>query len=266
MSDQNVRKRNLVLIAGILAIGMVAASIIGGQVMTAAAQQSAQTEENKIPTVSTSGSASVKVNPDKVSITIGVETNGETAVEAARDNATLMELILAALRDAGVKNDQIATSNYNVFPVYETVSPPCIQIYPPPPDCVPKSEITGYRAVNSIVVTVNASSDVGKLIDAAINAGANNVSGAYFFVSEERQQEIRESLIERAINNAKSRAEKAAQALDMEITGVQSVNLADVYFPVFYKDFAFAEAVGSTQIFPGQQDVSMSVQVVFTMG
>lgn len=265
MSYQNVRKRNLVLIAGILAIGMVAAGIIGGQTMTATAQQPTQTEE-KVPTVSTSGSASEKVNPDKVSITVGVETNGKTAADAARENATLVEQILAALRNIGVKNDQLATSNYNVFPVYESVSPPCIQMYPTPPDCVPKSEITGYRAINSITVTVNANSDVGKLIDAAINAGANNVSGAYFFVSQEKQQEIRENLIEQAILNAKSRAEKAASALDMKITGVQSVNLNDVYFPIFYKDVAFAEGAASTQIFPGQQEVSMSVQVVFTMG
>lgn len=265
MSDQTSGKRNLVLIAGILAIGMIAATIVGGQAMTAAAQQSANSED-KVPTVSTSGSATVKVDPDKVSVTIGVETEGKTAAEATRANATLMEQVLATLRNAGVKNDQIVTGYFSVYPVYQIVSPPCIEIYPQPPECYPRSEISGYKAVNSITVTVDADEDVGKLIDAAVNAGANNVSGAYFFVSEERQNEIRESLIEKAIENARSRAEKAAAALDMEITGVESVNLNDVYFPIFYKDFSLAEGSPGTQILPGQQTVSMNVSIVFTMG
>lgn len=267
MSDQTSRKRNLVLIAGILAIGMIAATIVGGQALTAAAQQSANSEKDKVPTVSTSGSATEKVDPDKVSVTVGVETEGKTAAEATRANATLMEQVLATLRNAGVKNDQIVTGYFSVYPVYQTISPPCIEIYPQPPECYPRSEISGYKAVNSITITVDASADVGKLIDAAVNAGANNVSGAYFFVSEERQNEIRESLIEKAIENAKGRAEKAAAALDMEITGVESVNLNDVYFPIFYKDvFSAAEGSAGTQILPGQQSVSMNVSIVFTMG
>jgi Uncharacterized conserved protein len=128
-----------------------------------------------------------------------------------------------------------------------------------------KSEITGYTASNSLSVTLDADEDVGKVIDAAVAAGANNVSGAYFFVSEERQQAIRDSLIEKAISNARSRADKAADAVDMNITGVKSINLNDVYFPVFFKEVAQDAGGASTQILPGQQQVTMTVQVTFRM-
>lgn len=273
-----MNKRKLALIAGILAIGLVAASIAGGGALSAAAQQNT---EEPIPvdvgcetgaefceqaTVSTPGTATVDVDPDKVSVTIGVETEGETAAEAAAANADLMEKVLAALRELGVTDEQMATSSYNVFPIYNTTAPEvCIMIYPTPPECLPKNEIVGYKATNSVTVTVDADFDAGSVIDTAIEAGATNVNGAYFFVSQEKQQEVRDSLIGEAIANARSRADKAAEAVGMEITGVKSISLNDVYFPVFYRELA-ADGAGSTPILPGQQQVTMTVQAVFNMG
>ena len=261
-------------------MGLVAASIAGGQALSATAQQNS-TDPMPVDfgcetgaeicevvvhsVVSTSGTATVKVDPDKVTVTIGVESQGVTAQEAAKKNAESMGKVIAALNELGIKDDQISTSWYSVYPTYDYKSPPCIDIYPQPSDCNPRSEITGYRASNSVSVTLDANEDVGKVIDTAVAAGANNVNGAYFFVSDERQQSIRDGLIQKAIENARSRADKAADAVHMNITGVKSINLNDVYFPVFFKDTA-AEASGSpTQILPGQQLVSMTVQVTFLM-
>ena len=288
MSNTNLNKRNLGLIAGILAIGLVAASIAGGQALSVAAQQNpeepmpvdigcptgAEVCEDDIQDtvqaiVSTSGTATVKVDADKVSITVGVETKGDTAEQAAAANADLMQKVLAALKDLGIAEDQISTNWYSVYPVYSSNEPinACrvMEGYPIPPECYVNDQvITGYTATNSVTVTLNADQDVGKVIDGAVAAGATNVNGAYFFVSTERQEEIRSGLIEQAIDNARSRADKAAGAVDMQITGVKSINLNDVYFPVFFKDVAGAEA-GSTPIVPGQQEVSMTVQVTFLM-
>ncbi len=287
MSEQKANnRRKLALVAGLLAIGLVGATITGGQMLSAAAQQNSddpmpvdlecptgasfefceqQIEDAVKSVVTTSGTATVKVDPDKVTVTIGVDTDGATAEEAARKNAELMEKVIAALKALGITDDQISTNWYSVYPTYEYRSPPCIEIYPQPPDCVPKNVITGYRASNSLSVTLDADEDVGRVIDAAVAAGANNVSGAYFFVSDERQQEIRDSLIEKAIDNARSRADKAADAVNMNVSGVKSINLNDVFFPVFYKDFAAEASGGSTPILPGQQQISMTVQVTFFM-
>ncbi|HEV8406286.1 MAG TPA: SIMPL domain-containing protein [Nitrososphaera sp.] len=285
MSNQKTNKQMFALIAGILAIGMVAASIAGGQMLNAQAQNAKgnvtsssvdlecdpdaeicqqQIEDVVQSVVSTSGTATVKVNPDKVTVTIGVETRGQTAEEAAAANAKLMEKVLAALKSLGIADDQISTNWYSVYPLYEWKSPPCIEIYPQPTECQPKNEITGYSASNSVTVTLDADEDVGAVIDTAVAAGATNVNGAYFFVSSERQEEIHSSLIADAIANARGRADKAAEAVNMEITGVKSINLNDVYFPVFYKEFAQAEG-SPTPILPGQQEISMTVQVSFLM-
>jgi len=50
----------------------------------------------------------------------------------------------------------------------------------------------------------------------------------------------------------------------MEITGVKSINLNEVYFPIFYKEFAQADGT-PTSILPGLQEISMTVQVTFLM-
>jgi uncharacterized protein YggE len=282
MSNPNFKKRNLGLIAGILAMGLVAASIAGGQALSATAQQTPETpmpvdlgcetgaefcEDVVQSVVSTSGTATVKVDPDKVSVNIGVDTNGATAEEAAAANAELMEKVLTALRDLGIADDQLNTSWFSVYPVYGHKDPAdmCIMIYPQPPECNPSNVITGYTASNSITVTLDADENVGSVIDSAVAAGATNVNGANFFVSTERQEEIRSGLIEQAIDNARSRADKAAATVEMEISGVKSINLNDVYFPVFYKELAQADAGASIPILPGQQEVSMTVQVIHFM-
>ena len=274
----------LALVAGILAMGMVGASIAGGHMLSASAQNSDDPMPVDIgcPTgaevcedvegavhsvVSTSGTATTKVQPDKFSVTVGVETNGTTAQEAADGNAVAMDKVIAALRALGISEDQISTSNYNVYPVYEYRQPtePCILIYPPPPECQPKNEITGYRASNSVTVTLDADGqiDAGEVIDTAIGAGANTVQGAYYFLSQERQMEVQEGLIQQAIENARQRATVAASAVGMGIDRVKSINLNDVYFPVFSRGAGLEAA--DTQILPGQQDVAMTVTVVYVM-
>ena len=286
MSNPNFgNKRNLALIAGILAMGLVAASIAGGQALSAAAQQNstdpmpvdfgcetgAEFCEDVVQSiVSTSGTATMKADPDRFTVTVGVETNGTTAEEAASLNADLAAKIIAALKALGIPEDDISTSSYSVYPVYSQISANACRVmegYPIPPECYVSQEITSYKASNSVSVTLDAdgSVDAGEVIDTAIEAGANTVQGAYFFISSERQEEIREDLIADAIANARSRADKAAAAVEMEITGVKSINLNDVYFPVFYKELAQADGGASTPILPGQQEISQTVQITFLM-
>lgn len=274
------------------AVGLLVVSMVATQALsTAAAQTNDDSDDDERSTLSTSGTATTKVDPDKVSITAGVETDGDTAAAAASKNAELMNKVIAALKELGITDDQLSTSSYSVYPIYEYQYPPCImsegsggepavdnedsdtgkaypQIYPPPPECQPKNVITGYKASNSLQITLDADEDVGKVIDAAVGAGANNVNGAYFFVSQDRQEQLRQDLIEKAIDNAKSRADKAAAAAGMSVTGVKSINLNDVYFPMF-NERVFAADAGAgapTPILPGKQDISMTVQVTYFIG
>lgn len=234
-------------------------------------------------TISSSGMSTIEVRPDQVSVTVGVETNGTTAQEAVSQNANLTAQVITAVRGLGINENRIETSSFSVSPIYEPRQPlqPCIEIYPPPPECETRQEIIGYRATNTVTATLDVpflrmltqptpDLNAGQVIDAAIGAGANRVDAVVFFISQARQQEIRDTLIRDAIANARQRANIAAEALGMTVSGVESATLNPIDFPVFNVGLREGSAAGAadsvsapTQILPGQQEVSTTVNVVF---
>ena len=234
-----------------------------------------------LSTLSISSTATIEVRPDQLSVTVGVETNDTTAQEAVSQNANLTAQVIAALRGLGIGENRIETSSYSVLPIYQFIQPPqpCIEIYPPPPGCETRQEIIGYRATNTVTVTLDVpffrtvtepvpDVNAGQVIDAAVTAGANRVEGIVFFISPDRQEEIRDTLIGDAIANARQRANIAAEALEMMVSGVQSATINPPDFPVFSVDLqegaAAADTVSApTQILPGEQEVSTTVSVVF---
>jgi uncharacterized protein len=289
LSTRNIKK--LAFFTGLIAVAvlMYAALFGAGQIGNAHAQipseNSPPGQNNSLlqvpslfanlSTVSTSATATTKVTPDMFSVSVAVQTNGTTAQEAVSRNANLTAQVIAALRGLGISENQIGTSSYTVSPIYEysrqPMQPPCPDIYPPPPECEPSQRIIGYSASNSVTVTLSVSAgiDAGQVIDASVQAGANNVNGLYFFVSPDRQQEIRDSLIRDAIASARQRANIAAEALGMTVSGVQSVDLKEVFFPIFRGGLEQVSTAGAaenasvpTQILPGEQEVSTTVSIV----
>lgn len=295
MSDQQKPTKKLVLLAAIVAAGLLAAVFAVGQLTASAIAQteddgqttdtesttgteeqtgpieeaeliSASIEGSDEPTLSVTGMATTMTQPDRFSVTVGVENNATTAAEAASGNAELVNATIAALTDLGIAEEQMATSAYNLFPVYEDVQPDdevCIEIFPPPPGCEPSQVITGYRASSSLTVTLDTEGDIdaGTVIDTAIEAGANNVSGVFFFISQEKQQEVRDTLIADAIADARHKADVAAEALEMQVSGIHSVSLEGVQFPIFARGAETLQA--DTQILPGEQEVTSTVSITY---
>jgi uncharacterized protein len=233
-----------------------------------------------LSTLSVSSTSTTEVRPDQLSVTLGGETNATTAQEAVSQNANLTAQVIGAIRGLGIDENRIETSSYSVSPIYEYIQPsqPCIEIYPPPPGCETRQEIIGYRATNTVAVTLDVpffrvatqsvpDVNAGQVIDAAVGAGANRIDGVIFFISPDRQQEIRDTLIGDAIANARQRANIAAEALQMTVSGVESVTINPIDFPVFSlqeSSFGAADTVSApTQILPAQQEVSTTVSVVF---
>src|SRR5688572_20762881 len=147
MTDQKLNPK-FVLLAGILAAGLLGAVFAADQmVQNAAAQNNSNQTESDKSTVTTSGTTTANVRPDKFSVTVGVETNSTTAQEAASANADIIAQVIAALKELGIAGEEISTSSYSVYPVYGTVEPltMCIEIYPVPPECQARQEIVGYK-------------------------------------------------------------------------------------------------------------------------
>ncbi|MDZ7631479.1 MAG: SIMPL domain-containing protein [Gemmatimonadaceae bacterium] len=125
-----------------------------------------------VPTIEVIGNGEAKVTPDRALIYVGVQTKGRTAALSGQENARLATAVLDAVRAAGIPRDQIGTMNYSVNPSY--------RYYPDGR----KPELTGYDANNTVRVEVRSLELVGKVIDAALGAGANNISGLSYFASQ----------------------------------------------------------------------------------
>ena len=209
-------------------------------------------------TISVSGMATMSVNPDQLNINFGVETQEKTAKEALDSNSVLMNEAITAIKAAGITDSEIGTSSFNIYPVYDS--------YEDKESGRWTQELIGYRVSNVVTVQTDKLDRVAGIIDNAVNAGVNRVDSVYFSLSPTIQQKLQDDLLEKAILNAKAKAEKALAPLDHKIAGVKLVSLDEFYMPVTMYDspsFVKSDSRGPTPIFSSDQDVSTSANVVF---
>ncbi len=150
------------------------------------------------PAISAMGHGSVSVAPDRAQLVFAVETRGATASVASRENATLQQRVIAALRAAGIAERDITTAGYSVNPDY--------QFNPQ----TQEPRIVGYVARNAVQVLVRDIAKVGTLIDTAIEAGANSVGSLDFMSS--RAEEVRREALQLAVQRACEDAQVMARA------------------------------------------------------
>jgi uncharacterized protein len=150
------------------------------------------------PTIEVSGTGEAKVTPDRALIFVAVQSKARTAALAGQENARRAAAIIDAIRAAGIAREQLSTSDFNVSPSYRYF-----------PDGR-KPELTGYDASNSVRVDVRSLDLVGKVIDAALAAGATNISGMSFYASQ--MDATRREALANATTDARLSAEAMAKA------------------------------------------------------
>ena len=152
-----------------------------------------------------SGQAEVEAPPDRARIFLAVETESSSARGAGESNADRVTSVTAAVRSAGefAEGLPVETAGYSLNTVYAPVA----QGRP--------REIAGYVARNTLRVTVDEVTRVGGLIDAALAAGSNRVSGLQFEVRD--PEPFRAEALRQAIHSARSEAEAMAESLGMSL-------------------------------------------------
>jgi uncharacterized protein YggE len=224
--------------------------------MSAAIYAVSQNASEKDPanTISMNGYAEQKVVPDTATLSIGVVVQNSTAKGAADENAALMSAVVAELKALGLQDKEIQTSYVSVYPVYNYDGRPTI---------------IAYSASNNVQVTTTKLDKLSDIIDRSTAAGANQIGGISFSVSNDMQKELREELVTTAVADAASKASMLAKTLGVEITGVQTSSISENGVPRMYyamPEEAKDSAAGSTPIQPGESTVSMSVQVTYYIG
>jgi uncharacterized protein YggE len=214
---------------------------------------------NNNHTLSVTGNANANVKPDKMVLTLGVQTTNKTANTALVTNSAAMNKIVNALKAAGVKENETSTSSFSISPDYN---------YSQSSKTGNIGKITGFIVLNSILIESSNNKNISTWIDAALAAGANNVNNVDFTLSDNKLKETKNSLIKEAINNARTKADIAASALGLKVVGVKSVNLDQFELHPPQPSAADAKSASNTPtpIFSGQEQVSVNVSITFLVG
>lgn len=162
------------------------------------------------PTVTVSGEAQISVTPDLAQIDAGVTTEAKTAREASEANNKAMAAILPALKAAGIAENDVRTARLSLFP----------QSSPMKGSSTP--QITSYRASNRVTIRIRDVAKVATTIDALVAAGANEIGGINFIVSQESK--LLDDARVKAIEDARRKADIYAKAANIRLGAPVSIS------------------------------------------
>ena len=206
--------------------------------------------------ITVTGTGEAWGRPDQAQVSAGVQTRATTVAEAARSNQVVLERIMAALGEQGIEAADIQTANYSIWPEQNHGDPRQGGAV----------EIIGYRVSNMVNVKVRDIEKVGEVIGAVTEAGANSVHGVQFMVEDAAALE--ESARKAAMADAKARAESLAELAGVRLGEVRHISLNHgggwQPYPMAARMEA-ADAAVVPGISPGQQSVSVQVQVSFAL-
>ncbi|MDD7745494.1 MAG: SIMPL domain-containing protein [Mitsuokella jalaludinii] len=221
--------------------------------MSCGAAFAAPQQETPRPTLSVDGQGTGTAAPDMATVTIGVTTQGKDAAKAQNDNAWVSNQIQAAVRGLGIAEKDIQTRNYSFYPNYST-------------DKDRRNEVTGYTVNNSVIVVVRDIKLTGKVIDAALNNGANEINSLDFSASDTKA--VRKVALLNAVQDARDKADIIAKGLGKRIVGIQNVSESTGYIETrrFGGNMLMAVAKdAATPIAPGSLSLTANVHIDFIL-
>src|SRR5437660_83011 len=208
----------------------------------------AQQSTPAVSSIRVTGESLVSAAPDRVQIDVGVVTQAARSQEAASQNASRLDAVLAALHKVLGAGSDIKTISYSLHPNYQ---------YHPNGG---EPTITGYTASNVVRITLDDLAKIGSVIDGATAAGANHVQGIQFTVRD--QERVRSQALREAATKARAEADALASALGLKVVRILTVEeTSPVVVPVRDGMFAArAEAARApTPIEAGTIDVTANV-------
>lgn len=208
--------------------------------------------------ISVQGSTEFDVAPDLAKIRFRIETQSTTAQDAQVRNREIGSAVTAALSKAGVRQNELQTADYRVERIQEWDS------------TGQKMVDKGYRVSNIFVVSTKNLQGIGTILDAGIQAGANNVESLSFELSDGKQKEVKTEALRKATMNAREKADALADGAGVRLGKVLTLSENSYYAQPFYRGdvmMAKAEGMGAPEIPPtaiSPQDVHVSAQVSVT--
>lgn len=240
-----MKRLSVFLLIGLLA-ALSAGCAAGGPTGSVTAQSAGQR------TVTVIGTGEVSLMPDIAYVSLGVESTAANVDEAKSEVDSRMASLLEALQASGIEEKDVQTVSYDIY------------VERSPREGI--MEAAGgelYHVSNMVHVKVRDINRIGAVIDAAVEAGANQVYGISFSVEDESRWQAEARA--RAMEDARSRAEHLAQLADAELGDVISVSEVIGGSPVGVRMDYAESALGGANIQLGELTLSLQIQVVFAL-
>jgi len=204
--------------------------------------------------LSVSAQAEARQVPDVATLSTGVVTQASDANAAMRANAMQMDKVMAAIKAAGIADRDIRTSGISLNPQYKYVENQ-------------SPSITGYQASNTVDIKVRDISRLGKVLDALVASGANQVNGPSFEIDQ--PEPVYDQARRDALEKAQARAQMYAKALGLKVRRIISIDEGGGYrppMPMPMMAMARAKTESDTAVAPGETTLSANLNVVFELG
>lgn len=225
----------------------------------AAAQTAAQESADEARTVTVTASETVKVTPDMARIVYEITTEDADAVKCQQKNSETLDAVIAYLKEQGVAENSIKTSDFSLSPKYDWSGN--------------RQRLIGYEMDTRLEVSDVAIDMVGKFLSGAVNAGANRIWDVTYYASG--YDEAYAQALELAMEMAKEKAETLAHAGGCQVTDVLSVEEHGDYQAGRYVDSdisrnvkvaAMAEdSVAEVSVMAGEMEVGADITVVYRL-
>jgi len=212
--------------------------------------------ERPFPVITVNGEATLTLAPDIAQATVGVSTDGKTVREASEGNAQAMTAVAAALKQAGVEEKDIQTAQFTIQPIYSQGR-----------QGREEPRITGYRVANQVRFKIRDTSKLSDILDRAIAAGATDLHGVTFTVSE--PSKALDSARAQAIDDARRKAEIYARAAGAQVG--RAVDIAETGTSAPPRPLALAPAAAERTaaapppISPGETTLRVTLTATFEL-
>jgi uncharacterized protein len=233
---------------------MFAISMVAGAPHVVAQQGAVSMTER---TIRVSGLGETRVQPDEAQIMFAVETRGPTAQAAGRENAQVMDRVIAALVSAGIPRADLETRGYALHPEYAH------------DEGRREPRITGYRASNQVLLRTTQLDRTGSLIDTALQAGANRMDGISFRLRDTAPAQA--AALRSAVEAARASAQTIAAALGVQLGPILDASTTTDPirpFPVMQARGAVMQEMAMdapTPIQPGEQTVHARISLIYSI-
>lgn len=261
---ENFRARNKNLFVGLIAVLTVFLAVLvistGVDIQNKIKQGKYIGKEIETKnTITVSATSEVYAKPDLGLISFSVTNEAKTVAAAINENTKKMNAVIESMKAQGIETKDLKTTNFNIYPRYEW------QRVGIPPYPEGKRVLVGYEVSQSLEVKIRDMAKIGDVIQAATDAGANQVGNLQFTIDNE--DELKKQARGQAIDEAKTKAQELATQLGVKL--VRIVNFSESgETPPIPRFYGLEEGIGmggeeAPQIETGENKITVTVSITY---